>query len=232
MGLQPLGEGIFVVDGPVVRDMGIRFTTRMVAVRLGGGAVWLSSPVLVPFEVLEEIGSLGPVRYLVSATPRHLWRLESWHTLFPEAELWSSPITPVTLTTERLPLTGILTDESPRAWAPDLDQVLIRGSSWLNEVAFCHVPSRTLLLEDIVQIHERRAGHPLRNLLIGFGGVAAPDGGVGRDIRLTFRDRDAARAAVDRILQWDFDQLVIAHGPVITHDARRIVEKAFAWLRR
>jgi hypothetical protein len=182
--------------------------------------------------VLEKIRNLGAVRYLVSGTPRHLWRLESWHTLFPEAELWSSPITPITLTTERLPLTGILTDEVPQPWAQDLDQALIRGSSWLNEVAFFHVPSRTLLLEDVIQIHRRRAGRPLRNLLLGLGGVAEPDGGVGRDIRLTFRHRDAARASVDRILQWDFDKLVIAHGPVVTHDARRIVEKAFAWLNR
>ncbi len=44
MGLPALGEGVFVIDGPVVRDMGIRFTTRMTVVRLRDGAVWPSSP--------------------------------------------------------------------------------------------------------------------------------------------------------------------------------------------
>jgi len=35
--LQPLGEDLFVVDGPVVRDMGIHFETRMTVARLRDG---------------------------------------------------------------------------------------------------------------------------------------------------------------------------------------------------
>lgn len=228
--LRPLGDGLFVVDGPVVRDMGVHFTTRMSVVKLSTGDVWVSSPVEVPFDVLTEIRRLGPVRYLVSATPRHFWRLYTWHTLFPEAELWSSPLTPITLKHGSLPLTGIVDDSATPPWGPDLDHVLIRGSSWLNEVAFFHRPSRTLLMEDVIQIHATRHGHPLRNALIELGGVAAPGGGVGRDIRATFRDRDAARASVKRILAWDFDTLVIAHGPVVTRSARKTVENAFSWL--
>jgi len=230
--LKPLGDGLFVVEGPVVRDMGVHFTTRMSVVQLTSGDVWVSSPAQVPFDVLAEISRLGPVRYLVSATPRHFWRLYAWHTLFPDAELWSSPMTPITLKREDLPLTGILDDQAQRPWVPDLDQILIRGSSWLNEVAFFHGPSRTLLVEDVIQIHEARAGHPVRNALIELGGVAAPGGGVGLDIRLTFRDRDAARASLRRILAWDFDKLVVAHGPIVTSGAREIVENAFSWLTR
>lgn len=230
VGLEPLGEGLFVVNGPVVRDMGIPFTTRMSVVRLSSGEVWVSSPVAVPFEVLADIRKLGPVRYLVSATPRHFWRLGLWHRLFPDAELWSSAITPVTLKRGSLPLTGILGEQMLPQWGPDLAQVLIRGSGWLNEVAFFHAPSRTLIVEDIIQIHRPRPGRPVRNALIKLGGVAAPGGGVARDIRLTFRDRDAARASVEKILHWDFDKVVIAHGPVVTSGARETVENAFAWL--
>lgn len=230
--LEPLGEDLFLVEGPVVRDMGIHFDTRMTVARLGDGSVWIASPVLVPFATVADIIALGPVRYLVSPTPRHFWRLDGWHQLFPEAELWSSPITPITLKKGDLPLTGILGDQVPDLWAGDLDQVLIRGSSWLNEVVFFHAASRTLLVEDVIQMHQSAAGRPLRNALIALGGVAAPTGGVARDIRMTFRDKAAARRSIDRILQWDFDKLVMAHGPVVTHDARRTVEQAFSWLYR
>jgi len=228
--LQPLGEDLFVVDGPVVRDMGIHFETRMTVARLRDGSVWIASPVTVPYDTLNEITALGPVRYLVSPTPRHFWRLNGWHELFPQAELWSSPITPITLKKGDLPLTGILGDRVPEAWAGDLDQVVIRGSSWLNEASFYHPASRTLLVEDVIQIHHRRPGNVLRNALIAVGGVGAPRGGVSRDIQLTFRDKAAARESVDRILQWDFDTLVMAHGPVITQGAHQLVEEAFAWL--
>ena len=230
--LQPLGNGLFVVDGPVVRDMGVHFTTRMSVVKLGDGSVWVSSPVAVSFETLSAIMALGPIHYLVAPTPRHFWRLSSWHGLFPDAELWSSPITPITLKKGDLPLTGILGDSIPDRWAGDFDQVLIRGSRWLDEVAFFHAPSGTLLVEDVIQNHAPHVGHPLRNALISFGGVSAPWGGVARDIRLTFRDKVAARESIDRVLRWDFDRLVMAHGPVVMTNARETVERAFAWLYR
>lgn len=228
--LADLGGNLFVVDGPAVRDMGMHFSTRMSIARLGDGSVWISSPVPVPFEVISEISALGPVRYLVSATPRHFWRLELWHQLFPAAELWSSPITPITLKRGDLPLAGTLGDTVPEEWAQDFDQVLIRGSRLLNEVAFFHRASRTLLIEDVIQVHDAKPGHPVQNALITLGGVGAPEGGVARDIRLSFRDKNAARESVGRILAWDFDTLVMAHGPVVRHDARGIVERAFSWL--
>ena len=229
-GLQALGEDLFVVDGPVVRDMGIGFDTRMTVIRLGDGSVWIASPVPAPFATIAEIAALGPVRHLVSPTPRHYWRLHAWHALFPEAELWSSPITAVTLKNGDLPKAEILGQHAPEAWAGDLDQAIVGGSALVSEVFFFHAASRTLLVEDLIQVHERRPGHPLRNALIALGGVAAPRGGVARDIRLSFRDRAAARQSILRILEWDFDQVVVAHGPVITHAGRRRVEEAFSWL--
>ncbi|MDJ0312609.1 DUF4336 domain-containing protein [Arthrobacter sp. H35-D1] len=230
--LEPLGKDLFVVDGPVVRDMGVRFNTRMTVARLRDGSVWIASPVQVSFAALAEIIALGPVRYLVSPTPRHFWRLNAWHRLFPEAQLFSSPITPITLKKGDLPLAGILGEPDGGLWAPDLEQVQLRGIRWLNEVVFFHTPSRALLVEDVIQIHERQPGHHLRNALVAGGGVAAPWGGVGRDIRLTFRDKAAARESIEQILQWDFDKLVVAHGPVVTGNARETVERAFAWLDR
>lgn len=228
--LQALGKDLFVVDGPVVRDMGIGFSTRMTVVRLSDGSVWIASPVPAPFATIAEITGLGPVRHLVSPTPRHYWRLHAWQALFPEAELWSSPITAVTLKSGDLPNVKILGHHAPEAWAADLDQAIVRGSALVSEVVFFHAASRTLLVEDLIQVHEHRPGHPLRNALIAVGGVAGPRGGVARDIRLTFRDRAAARQSIRRILEWDFDQLVVAHGAVVTHAGRRRVEEAFSWL--
>jgi hypothetical protein len=45
-----------------------------------------NSPVVVPRETLDEIVAIGPVRYLVAPTALHIWRLEQWHKLFPEAQ--------------------------------------------------------------------------------------------------------------------------------------------------
>ena len=49
-------------------------------------------------------------------------------------------------------------------------------------------------------------------------------------MRFAYRDRKAARASIDRILEWPFERVVIAHGKLILHDAHISVERGFAWL--
>lgn len=224
-----LGEDLFVIDGPATRDMGLPFTTRMSVVRLRDGSVWASSPVALPYEALSEVASLGPVRYLVSPTPRHLWRLKRWHVLFPDAELWSSPLTPVTLKRGNLPLTGKLGHVLPEAWTPELNH-LVLGGAMLRESAFLHAPSGTLLLEDVIQVHDPLPRHPVSNTLCRLSGVDAPTGGVARDIRLTFHPRAITKEPVLRMLDWRFYTVVLAHGPIITRNAKEFVASAFDWL--
>ncbi len=230
--IQAFAPNVWIVDGPRVRDMGVMFPTRMSIVLLSDGSLWVDSPVPVPFETLKRIAEMGPVRYLVAATPRHVWRLEAWHTLFPEAQLWVSRPTPFTLKKGHLPLTGTLGDTPNPAWADDLDQRAFKGSSLIEEVLFLHRASRTLILDDLIQVHPRVKGKPLRNALFKLEGVTSPRGGVALDIRLSFTHRDLARRSLEKLLSWDFDKLIIAHGDCIEEDAKPFVEHAFHWLMR
>ncbi|MGB6430595.1 MAG: DUF4336 domain-containing protein [Candidatus Acidiferrales bacterium] len=231
-GLQRFAKNVWIVEGPDVRDMGFTFTTRMTLVRLSDGSIWVDSPVSVASDTLKRIAELGPVRYLIAATPRHFWRLDAWHAMFPEAQLWSSRSTLLTLKKRPLPLKGVLGDETPRAWADDLDQLVFTGNRLLDEVLFFHKQSGTVILDDLIQIHARVKGKPFRNLLFKLEGVAAPHGGVGLDIRLTFTNRNLARRSLEKLLSWDFDKLIIAHGPCVTENAKPFVERAFRWLAR
>jgi len=230
--LQAFAKNVWIADGPDVRDMGIMFTTRMTVVKLTDGSLWLESPVPVPFDTLKSITELGSVRYLLAATPRHVWRLESWHTLFPEAQLWVPRNTAFTLKKGHLPITGILGDAPNQGWAEDLDQLAFKGSPLIEEVLFFHKASRTVILDDLIQIHPTVKGKLLRNALFKLEGVESPHGGVGLDIKLTFTDRNLARQSLEKLLSWDFDKLIIAHGPCIEKDAKPFVEQAFRWLAR
>lgn len=230
--LNSFTENIWIIDGPPVRDFGVWFTTRMTVVKLSGGSVWVDSPVPVPSDTIRSITELGPVRYLVAATPRHVWRLDGWHTLFPDAELWVPRPTLMTLKKGDLPITGVLGDEPDPGWADDFDQLAFTGNRLIEEVIFFHKASRTVILDDLIQVHPIVKGKPLRNALSRLGGVAAPNGGVPLDIRLSFTNRRLARRSLERLLSWDFDKLIIAHGPCIEKDAKDFVEEAFWWLKR
>lgn len=74
-------KNLWIVEGPNVRDFGITFTTSMVIAKLFDGSLWVDSPVPVPSHMLERLSLLGPIRYLVAATPTHVWRLAGWHNL-------------------------------------------------------------------------------------------------------------------------------------------------------
>lgn len=230
--IQEFARNVSIVDGPNVRDFGITFTTRMTVVKLGSGSLWVESPVSVPFETLKRITELGAVRYLVAATPRHVWRLEGWHRLFPEAQLWSPRTTPLTLKPAHLPFAGILGDAPNPDWADDFDQLAFKGNPLAEEVLFFHQESRTVILGDLIQITPTLAGEPLRNAWFKLLGVASPRGGVALDIRLAFTNRDLARRSLEKLLSWDFDKLIIGHGACIEKDAKPFVEQAFRWLRR
>jgi Domain of unknown function (DUF4336) len=228
--IQQFGENIWIVDGPKVRDMGILFTTRMVIIKLQDGSLWIDSPVPVSFETLLQISNLGSIRYLIAATQRHVWRLESWHNLFPQAQLWVTETTPFTLKKGILSYTGILRDTPEQGWVNDLDQLLFMGSPFLKEVLFFHTSSHTLILDDLIQIHVLEKNQPFSNALLKLEGVTSPAGGVALDIRLAFTNRKLARLSLQKILSWDFDKLIIGHGNCIEKDAKEYVAKSFSWL--
>jgi hypothetical protein len=230
--LHSFGENIWIVDGPMVRDMGAWFTTRMTVVKLSNGSIWIESPVPVSSDALEEITELGPVKYLVAATPRHVWRLDAAHMLFPEAQLWASKRTRLTLQHGDLPITGFLTDSPPPDWVDDFEQLAFMGNRYFSEVLFFHKKSHTVILDDLIMVNRKVKGKPLTNTIFRLGGVLYPNGGVARDIRITFTKRDLARQSLERLLSWDFDKLIIAHGDCIEADAKSFVEEKLRWLKR
>ena len=47
------------------------------------------------------------------------------------------------------------------------------------------------------------------------------------EYQLGWSDKKAARASLKRILLWDFERVILAHGDLIEVDARQVVEKAW-----
>jgi hypothetical protein len=225
------GNDLWTIEGPEVRDLGIIFPTRMTVARLSNGSLWVSSPVLVPFETLQQLTGLGPVRYLVAGTPRHVWRLHNWHALFPHAQLWAAPQRPLSLGQSDLPLTGTLGDAPHPDWATDFDQLAFRGNPLAEEIFFLHRRSRTLIIDDFIQHCPIVPGKPLRNMISRLEGISDAPGGVGLEIKLTFTNRTLARRSLAKLLSWDFDRLIIAHGDCIDANAKAFVEQAFSWLK-
>jgi hypothetical protein len=48
--------------------------------------------------------------------------------------------------------------------------------------------------------------------------------------RVVTRDRTAARASLERILEWDFERIVMSHGAICEASGKDELKRAYGWL--
>jgi hypothetical protein len=226
--LQPVGNGLWLIDGPVVRAYGFPFPTRMAVARLSGGGLWLWSPVRLTEELQSAIRSLGDPRYAVEPNKLHHLALAEWVAAWPSLRLYAPP--GLAKKHRDLRFVAELADEPPSEWSQEIDQVRIEGNVFLTEVFFFHRPSRTCLVGDLIQKHDGQGQSAWLRWLLELAGVAGADGSTPIDARLSFLHRAAAREAVSRALAWAPERLVIAHGRCSMANGTEVLRRAFRWL--
>jgi len=224
--LRALDEDLWVAEAPL-RIAGIEVGMRMTVVRLPDGGLWLHSPLSRGEGLAREVEALGPVRHLGAPNLLHHLFLGEWASAWPGAKLHG----PVGLPDKRkdLRFDSILVEGRPDpAWAEVIDQAQIFGAPRVNEVVFCHRPSRTLLLADL-------AFHicgPVNWITRAYLRLTRAHGRLRTtaSMRAAIRDRAAARASAETFLAWDFDRVVVAHGDVLEHGGPAAVRDAFGWM--
>jgi hypothetical protein len=224
--LEKLAEGLWVDARPLRAGPFLELGTRMSVVRLADGGLLLHSLVEIDDETRAALGDLGPVRFLVAGNKLHHLSLASAVRAFPKAQLWGAP----GLAEKRrdLAFAGELGDAPPPAWQSDLDSLAVRGIPRMNEVVFLHRASRTLLVTDLC-FNVRHSGSFATRLFMRVNGAYGRFG-PSRLLRSMVRDRPALRASVEKILEWDFERVVVTHGDVLDHGGRDALRAGFAWL--
>jgi hypothetical protein len=208
------------------RFYGLEVGTRMTVMRLADGSLLLHSPVALTPELRTELDALGPVRWVVAPNRVHHLRAGDVAKASPGAQLWIAP----GLERKRpdLVYVAVLGDEAPAPWKGEVDQVFFRGRPYENEVVFFQRASRTLILCDLAFNFGPRAAAPTRwlmRLLRSYGHF-----GPSKLDPLLIRDRRAARESLLRILDWDFDRVIVAHGDVLESGGREALRRGYAWL--
>lgn len=224
-----LADNLWLADGPVVRWLTMPFPTRMVICRLGGGDLFIHSPVALTSRLHDFVENVGNPRYLVSPNKLHHLFIPQWQEAFPDALCFAPP----GLAAKRADLrfAGNLSDEPEPVWEREIDQVVFSGSRLVDEVVFFHKASRTLILGDLVQNHDPTTLAWPHRLLARLGGMLAPKGRTPLDFRLSFYGRrDLARKAFEKIRQWKPQAVIMCHGLPVLDDADHFLEQAFAWL--
>jgi hypothetical protein len=212
------------VEPRLAKFWGVETGTRMTLVRLSDGGLFVHSPVALDARTKTEVDALGPVRAVVSPSIFHHLHVGDWLAAYPDAVYAACP----GLEWKRpdLAFTSVLGDQPHPAWSGDLEQVYFSARRE-NEVVFFHTRTRTLICCDAL-LNLRDHGPLETRLAAKIMGNSAP--GIGYLERFMIRDRKLARRQVDRILKWDIDKIVLAHGALIERDGREVVRHAYDWL--
>ena len=224
--LRRLADDVWVTERPQ-RFFGLPVGARMTVIRLSGGRLLLHSPLPLDAEIRAELDALGRVAYAVAPNRLHHLYAGDVVRAYPDARLWVAPGLP-----EKRPdlvHAGVLGDEAPVEWRGELEQAFFRGRPYENEVAFFHPATRTLILCDLAFNFGPRDAWPTRvlmSLLRSYGKL-----GPSRLDPLLIRDRAAASASLERILAWDFDRVIVAHGDVQESGGYPLMRDGYAWLR-
>jgi hypothetical protein len=223
--LSELSTNIWVTERPQ-RFYGLEVGTRMTVIRLADGSLLLHSPVELDAELRRELEAVGRVRFAVAPNRVHHLYAGEVAKVYPGARLWVGP----GLERKRpdLVFAGVLGDEAPAEWKDEVDQTFFRGRPYENEVVFFHRASRTLVMCDLAFNFGPRTAAPTRllmKLLRSYGrfGPSTLD-------PLLIRDRRAARRSLERILAWDFDRVVVAHGDVLESGGHEALRQGYSWL--
>lgn len=227
--LREFGPDIWIADGPTVTAAtGFHYPTRMAIIRLSDGSLFLWSPTPLADDLRAEVDRLGAVRYLVAPNSLHHLFLGAWRQAYPDARTYAPP--GLRRKRKDLEFDGDLGDTPIADWADDIDQVVIRGNLITTEVVFFHRKSCTVLFTDLIQHFRPRWFKGWRAIVARLDLMVAAEPSVPRKFRAAFTDKRAARAAINRVLEWPAEKVLMAHGEPVVEGGRDFVRRAFHWL--
>lgn len=228
--LKPIGEDIWIVDGPEIKFFGMPFTTRMTVIRLKNGTVFLHSPIKPAPDLVAAVAEVGPVTQLVSPNWIHYAFIGEWGKIYPDAIKWASPNVQVRAQNKGMEISfdRDLEADAPSEWAGEIEQMIVEGSTVHREVVFFHEASKTLILTDLIENFEAAALPFLFRWLVKLVGIVDPDGKMPADMWMTFRKRKGElRGYVERMIAFDPAYVVLAHGRCYDHDCVAELRRAF-----
>ncbi len=155
--LKRVADEIWIVDGPVIR-FGIPwpkypFPTRMTAIRLASGDLFIHSPTPLTPSLRAEIERAGKVRFIVGPNRIYYWWIPEWKAAFPQADVYLAPRIQKQakgrIAFDSLPLGR----DAGYPWDAEIATLPVVGS-YMTEIEFFHRASRTLILTDLIENFE------------------------------------------------------------------------------
>lgn len=227
---EQIGPDIWIAEGPEVSFLGLRLSTRMTLVRLSHGGVWVHSPIGLTPDIAAAVASIGAVSDIVAPNKYHHLFLKEWVDAYPNARIYGAP----GLREKRRDVHFDVDLHNTRSasWAVEIDLVLFGGNRLFDEVIFFHRASRIAILTDLIVNVRPETQSWVGCVVSWLEGISFPNGTTPLLHRLNMTDKTKGRQAIEQLLSWQPQSVVISHGEWFRHDGPDELRNRFRWLLR
>ncbi len=219
-----VADKVWTLERPVWFS-GIRQRARTIVVRLDDGNLLLHSPAPPTDDLVEQLGSLGPVRWLVVPNCFHHLGAPAAANRFPDAQV-VGPESAIRRNKELKLHLGIQ-DAKFADLVPEFEALPLLGVPFLDETVLYHRPTQTLLGADIALCANARDHWTCRFAarVTGFYEQMR----VPPDVRWSKPDKLAAARSLQVMLERPARRLIVGHADIIAEGCRD--QLAQAWRR-
>lgn len=202
---------------------GIELGARMTIASCAKG-VFVHSPIKPTLEIANEIKELGDLSWIVAPNKWHHLYITDFKELYPSAEFYCAPGLE-----EKRPefkFTDVITNEQRFPWNPELSHLLIDGAPMYNEVVFYHPKTKTLIVTDLA-VNIRKTNSFRTKFWLNLLGSYGSFGWSAIEKFLFVKDKAAFHRSLERVLEYDFDRIIMSHGEIVEKDGKDLLAKAF-----
>jgi len=230
--LRQIENDLWVIEQSQ-KFMGLEVGTRMTVIRLEDKSLLLISPVTINLTIKAELDNLGTVKYLIAPNLFHHLYLEQVQKKYPNAKIFAPP--GLASKQPNLQINKTFTQD-PIEFNSEVEYLLLDGFRIFaltkivaaNEVVFYHVASKTLIITDSAFNFDDSL--PLLTQftarLIGSYRVLKPSWLE----KIAVKDKEKLQKSADKILNWDFQRIIMGHGKIVEHEAKKQLSEGYGWL--
>jgi hypothetical protein len=217
--MNAIAPGLWTLRYPL-RILGTGHGRTVTVIRLASGKLILHS--MAPFSAgdIAAIRGAGEPAWLLEAMLLHDTYAVEGRRAFPELPFLGPAGFQTVVGFPVLPLFP-----APPEWTGEVRVIRMAGAPKLEEHLMLHVPSRTLILADLVfnfRQDERGWERFFHRHIAGFRRYP----GMSRIFKLCIKDREAFRQSLEEVLALDFDRIIPGHGEIIERNGKELLRRA------
>ena len=222
--LNSIDDGLWIADQPL-RYLGVEMGARMTVLRIPDSKeLVVVSPIQPTTDLCDQLRTIGTVSSIVAPNLLHHLFIQDFQLAFPRAKLYGPP----GLQSKRpeIQFDGLLEENKTYPWSDAAKHHIVQGFPKCNECVLYLPHLKTLIVSDL-GFHICNDKPFLTRTFFKALGHFERFGWSSLEKRLYIKDKHAFAESMQRICNWDFDKIVMAHGLPILENGKQLFKNAF-----